>query len=374
MSENSTIPTVQIVDLLTEIVNTIQTQDVTASRAKMELLEQLKIIDSKTDTIRTNFPKLIETLSNFDSKIALSFEKIQGVSERLSTVIEHVDVAEKALKNFQQQTQNLSLEKSLLEISKAERTSKELSQNLNRSKTEFYNEINSITTDTLKQFSRIKGEIDTISNIFSTKISTKIIDDVSSSLSKKYLYNLNATVENSSTEFANNFTEKAFDSVKNKVKEQGDEIFQEAQEKLFEIRKINSRIVDTAQASAELFQEQEESFRSYYRQLEKKEEVKSKLGWVLGAVGVLVFLGIFGLLVRYVSDATVEKAINFQNLETKFQLMGFEPEQNRELCQKALNLQFQENPPQLKYCFYLKNPTMQYTVKNDGRNLLIFTK
>ncbi|MFC2995462.1 hypothetical protein ACFODO_09310, partial [Acinetobacter sichuanensis] len=132
MSENSTIPTVQIVDLLTEIVNTIQTQDVTASRAKMELLEQLKIIDSKTDTIRTNFPKLIETLSNFDSKIALSFEKIQGVSERLSTVIEHVDVAEKALKNFQQQTQNLSLEKSLLEISKAERTSKELSQNLNR--------------------------------------------------------------------------------------------------------------------------------------------------------------------------------------------------------------------------------------------------
>ena len=369
MTENS-----EIIDLLTAIVGTIESQDLAANRAKMELLEQLKIIDSKTDTIRTNFPKLIETLSNFDSKIASSFEKIQGVSERLSTVIEHVNVAENALKNFQQQSQNLSLEKSLLEISKAEKTSKELSQNLNKSKTEFYNEINNITTETLKQFSRIKGEIDTISNIFSTKISTKIVDDVSSSLSKKYLYNLNATVENSSTEFANNFTEKAFDSVKNKVKEQGDEIFQEAQEKLFEIRKINSRIVDTAQASAELFQEQEESFRSYYRQLEKKEEVKSKLGWVLGAVGVLVFLGIFGLLVRYVSDATVEKAINFQNLETKFQLMGFEPEQNRELCQKALNLQFQENPPQLKHCFYLKNPTMQYTVKNDGRNLLIFTK
>lgn len=369
MTENS-----EIIDLLTAIVGTIESQDLAANRAKMELLEQLKIIDSKTDTVRTNFPKLIETLSNFDGKIASSFEKIKDVSERLTAVVESIKIAEKSLKNFQHQTQNLSLEKSLIEIEKAEKMSKELSQNLNKSKTEFYTEINDITTDTLRQFSRIKGEIDKISNIFSTKISTEIIEEVSSKLSKNYLYNLNENIKESSTNFANNFTEKAFDSVKNKVKEKGDEIFQEAQEKLFEISNINSRIVGKAQASAELFQEQEESFRSYYRQLEKKEEVKSKLGWVLGAVGVLVFLGIFGLLVRYVSDATVEKAINFQNLETKFQLMGFEPEQNRELCQKALNLQFQENPPQLKYCFYLKNPTLQFTVKNDGRNLLIFTK
>ena len=92
MTDNS-----EIIDLLTAIVSTIESQDEKANKAKFELLEQLKIIASKTDTVSTNFPKLIETLSNFDSKIASSFDDIQNVSKQLNSVVQQISVAQKAL-------------------------------------------------------------------------------------------------------------------------------------------------------------------------------------------------------------------------------------------------------------------------------------
>ena len=94
MTENN-----EIIDLLTAIVSTIESRDQQAQQAKTELIEKLTAIASNTDKVSTNFPKLIETMSNFDSKIASSFEDIQNVSKRLNSVVEQVGIAEKALLN-----------------------------------------------------------------------------------------------------------------------------------------------------------------------------------------------------------------------------------------------------------------------------------
>ena len=115
MTDNS-----EIIDLLTAIVSTIENQDKQAQTAKLELLEQLKVIASKTDTVSTNFPKLIETLSNFDSKIASSFDDIQSVSKQLDSVVQQVSIAEQAILNVQQQSQKLNLNSTLRSINEAD--------------------------------------------------------------------------------------------------------------------------------------------------------------------------------------------------------------------------------------------------------------
>ena len=112
----------EIIDLLTAIVSTIETSDTKAQTAKSELLEQLKVIASKTDTVSTNFPKLIETLSNFDSKIASSFDDIQNVSNKLDSVVQQVSIAEKAILSVQQQAQNLRLDDTIKTLYDADQT------------------------------------------------------------------------------------------------------------------------------------------------------------------------------------------------------------------------------------------------------------
>ncbi|HFZ2943343.1 TPA: hypothetical protein ACIJ8T_004523, partial [Salmonella enterica subsp. enterica serovar Paratyphi A] len=72
------------IDLLTAIVSSIETSDENSQKAKSEILEQLKLLISKTDVVSTNFPKLIETLSTFDNKIASSFSNIENIEKRLS--------------------------------------------------------------------------------------------------------------------------------------------------------------------------------------------------------------------------------------------------------------------------------------------------
>ena len=111
MTENN-----EIIDLLTAIVSTIESRDQQAQQAKTELIEKLTAIASNTDKVSTNFPKLIETMSNFDSKIASSFEDIQNVSKRLNSVVEQVGIAEKALLNVQQQSQKLRLDETVRSI------------------------------------------------------------------------------------------------------------------------------------------------------------------------------------------------------------------------------------------------------------------
>ena len=55
MTENN-----EIIDLLTAIVSTIESQDQQAQQAKTELLKKLTAIASNTDKVITNFHKLID--------------------------------------------------------------------------------------------------------------------------------------------------------------------------------------------------------------------------------------------------------------------------------------------------------------------------
>ena len=121
MTDNS-----EIIDLLTAIVSTIESQDIQAQKAKSELVEQLKVIASKTDTVSTNFPKLIETLSNFDSKIASSFDDIQNVSKQLNSVVQQISVAQKALETVRLQASNLNIEQTTTHIRNADAHARQL--------------------------------------------------------------------------------------------------------------------------------------------------------------------------------------------------------------------------------------------------------
>ena len=149
MTDNS-----EIIDLLTAIVSTIETSDIKAQTAKSELLEQLKVIASKTDTVSTNFPKLIETLSNFDSKIASSFDDIQNVSKQLNSVVEQVSIAEKAILSVQQQAQNLRLDDTIKTLYDADQTAQQLNRHLNSSSTKYAENMSAATNIAIDQINK----------------------------------------------------------------------------------------------------------------------------------------------------------------------------------------------------------------------------
>ena len=132
MTDNS-----EIIDLLTAIVSTIESQDIQAQKAKSELVEQLKVIASKTDTVSTNFPKLIETLSNFDIKIASSFSNIENIDKRLSTVTNQIKSIENSVLNTQQQSKNLQLDHIIEKLSNADQQAQQLSNHLRNSSTKY---------------------------------------------------------------------------------------------------------------------------------------------------------------------------------------------------------------------------------------------
>ena len=187
MTDNS-----EIIDLLTAIVSTIESQDEKANKAKFELLEQLKVIASKTDTVSTNFPKLIETLSNFDSKIASSFDDIQNVSNKLDSVVQQVSIAEKAILSVQQQAQNLRLDDTIKTLYDADQTAQQLNRHLNSSSTKYAENMSAATNIAIDQINKLKKEVsiiaDSFSQIVSTDISNKIISDVSSKLTQQLIH------------------------------------------------------------------------------------------------------------------------------------------------------------------------------------------
>ena len=201
MTDNNT-----VIELLTAIVSTIESNDKNANQAKSELMEQLKIIASKTDTISTNFPKLIETMSNFDSKVASSFEDVENVSTRLNRIIEQVDITEKALLSVQKQTQNLRLDETTQAINNADINAQKLNQILKSTSTDYTTHMNNVTEFALSQIRKLNDEIDTISksfaNIVSNHISKKVISDVSQKLTKQLITDLQAQIETGAKETA----------------------------------------------------------------------------------------------------------------------------------------------------------------------------
>ena len=145
-----------IIDLLTAIVSTIETQDANTEASKNQVLKQLEIIASNTEKVSTNFPKLIETLSNFDSKIASSFDDIQNVSNKLDSVVQQVSIAEKAILSVQQQAQNLRLDDTIKTLYDADQTAQQLNEDLNSSSTKYAENMSAATNIAIDQINKLK--------------------------------------------------------------------------------------------------------------------------------------------------------------------------------------------------------------------------
>ncbi|MEK5772039.1 hypothetical protein VXE29_15895, partial [Acinetobacter variabilis] len=133
------------IDLLTAIVSSIETSDENSQKAKSEILEQLKLLISKTDVVSTNFPKLIETLSTFDNKIASSFSNIENIEKRLSVVTNQIKSIENSVLNTQQQSKNLQLDHIIEKLSNADQQAQQLSNHLRNSSTKYLENMNAAT-------------------------------------------------------------------------------------------------------------------------------------------------------------------------------------------------------------------------------------
>ena len=173
MTDNS-----EIIDLLTAIVSTIENQDKQAQTAKLELLEQLKVIASKTDTVSTNFPKLIETLSNFDSKIASSFDDIQNVSKQLNSVVQQISVAQKALEAVKLRASNLNIEQTAAHIKNADVHARQLTEHLENNGQRYQNNMRAATNIAIQQVEILKNQVSTISDSFSDIVSNRISEEI----------------------------------------------------------------------------------------------------------------------------------------------------------------------------------------------------
>ena len=201
----------EIIDLLTAIVSTIENQDEKGNKAKSELLEQLKIIAAKTDTVSTNFPKLIQTLSNFDNKVASSFDDIQNVSKQLNSVVQQISVAQKALEIVRLQASNLNIDNTTAYIKKADAHARQLTEHLENNSQRYRNNMNAATNIAIQQIDTLKNQVsiisDNFSEIVSSRISEEIINQVSSKLVQQITDQLKSEIEVSAKETAQKLTD-----------------------------------------------------------------------------------------------------------------------------------------------------------------------
>ena len=212
----------ETIDLLTAIVDTIESSDEKAQQAKSELLEQLKLLTSKTDVVSTNFPKLIETLSTFDNKIASSFSNIENNDKRLSTVTNQIKSIENSVLNTQQQSKNLQLDHIIEKLSNADQQAQQLSNHLRNSSTKYLENMNAATNIARKKIEELETEVaniaDSFSKIVSTRIADNVVTDVSSRL-KNHVFRETVTgIEIGANEVAQTLTNKAFKNIDSTLK------------------------------------------------------------------------------------------------------------------------------------------------------------
>jgi uncharacterized phage infection (PIP) family protein YhgE len=372
MSDNS-----EIIDLLTAIVSTIETSDTKAQTAKSELLEQLKVIASKTDTISTNFPKLIETLSNFDSKIASSFDDIQNVSKQLNSVVEKVNIAEQAILNVQQQAQKLKLDSTVNSINEADERAQQLNKHLNNSSTKYVENMSAATNIAIEQINKLKNEVSTIADSFSKIVSDQIADSVTSKVSKtladKLLNELDNKIEHVSSKTAERFTASALEQIKPQISTFSDTLAKSNEQYLQRFNANRDEVLEASETSNKLYLEREKTYQAHV----SKEKAVVKRNWLL--IGFAVYIGFSATVagtayaVQKSAENSVDEALSYLKLRNNLTQLGFSVE-DKEFCQSILpKEQFTFNSgPQVSSCFYLRNPSEQYTVNN--RNLMIFTK
>ena len=372
MTDNS-----EIIDLLTAIVSTIESQDVQAKTAKNELLEQLKVIASKTDAVSTNFPKLIETLSNFDSKIASSFDDIQNVSKQLNSVVDKVNIAEQAILNVQQQSQKLNLNSTLRSINEADEQAQQLNKHLKSSSSQYVENMNSATDIAIEQINKLKNEVSTIADSFSKIVSSKIADNVIDTVSARFTDKLTKDFDNkishASSNAADKLTSQTFEKIQPAITAFSEKIAKSNEQDFQRFNATRAAVIEASKASHKLYLEREHAYQAHV----SKEKAVVKRNWLLIFLGGWIALSITAVgitfAVKNASESTVNDALNYLTLKNELNKNGFSVE-DKEFCQSILpKQQFNFNQgPQVSTCFYLRSPSKEYEV--NGRNLMIFTK
>ena len=372
MTDNS-----EIIDLLTAIVSTIESQDAQAQSAKAELLEQLKVIASKTDTVSTNFPKLIETLSNFDSKIASSFDDIQNVSKQLNSVVDKANIAEQAILNIQQQSQKLRLDSTLRSISEADEQAQQLNKHLKSSSSQYVENMSSATNIAIEQINKLKNEVSTIADSFSKIVSSKIADNVIDAVSTRFTNKLTQDFDNkishASSNAADKLTSQTFEKIQPAITAFSEKIAKSNEQDLQRFNASRAAVIEASKASHKLYLEREHAYQAHV----SKEKAVVKRNWLLIFLGGWIALSITAVgitfAVKNASESTVNDALNYLTLKNELNKNGFSVE-DKEFCQSILPKQqfnFSQGP-QVSTCFYLRSPSKEYEV--NGRNLMIFTK
>ena len=364
MTDNS-----EIIDLLTAIVSTIESQDEKANKAKFELLEQLKIIASKTDTVSTNFPKLIETLSNFDSKIASSFDDIQNVSKQLNSVVQQISVAQKALEAVKLQASNLNIEQTAAHIKNADVHARQLTEHLENNGQRYQNNMRAATNIAIQQVEILKNQVSTISDSFSdivsNRISEEIINQVSSKLTQQISDQLKSEIEVSAKDTAEklvsstfNKLDFAFNNAEQRLKENStafhNQIITTYNADLKTVKEISTELQATAQRSAELYQQREKAYQDHV--LEEKKEQKLSLlkkfgiGWAIVTITGLTF----GLLSQTMVESGIEKALNYRMIEARLKGLGLQM-LSPDICKNYIPKQAFSQIPAIQTCFQFRN-------------------
>ena len=364
MTDNS-----EIIDLLTAIVSTIESQDIQAQKAKSELVEQLKVIASKTDTVSTNFPKLIETLSNFDSKIASSFDDIQNVSKQLNSVVQQISVAQKALEIVRLQASNLNIEQTTTHIKNADAQAKQLTEHLENKSQRYQNNMRAATNIAIQQVEILKKQVSTISDSFSdivsNRISEEIINQVSSKLTQQISDQLKSEIEVSAKDTAEklvsstfNKLDFAFNNAEQRLKENStafhNQIITTYNADLKTVKEISTELQATAQRSAELYQQREKAYQDHV--LEEKKEQKLSLlkkfgiGWAIVTITGLTF----GLLSQTMVESGIEKALNYRMIEARLKGLGLQM-LSPDICKNYIPKQAFSQIPAIQTCFQFRN-------------------
>ena len=364
MTDNS-----EIIDLLTAIVSTIETSDIKAQTAKSELLEQLKLLASKTDTVSTNFPKLIETLSNFDSKIASSFDDIQNVSKQLNSVVQQISVAQKALEIVRLQASNLNIEQTTTHIKNADAQAKQLTEHLENNSQRYQNNMRAATNIAIQQVAILKKQVSTISDSFSdivsNRISEEIIGQVSSKLTQQISDQLKSEIEVSAKDTAEklvsstfNKLDFAFNNAEQRLKENStafhNQIITTYNADLKTVKEISTELQATAQRSAELYQQREKAYQDHV--LEEKKEQKLSLlkkfgiGWAIVTITGLTF----GLLSQTMVESGIEKALNYRMIEARLKGLGLQM-LSPDICKNYIPKQAFSQIPAIQTCFQFRN-------------------
>ena len=364
MTDNS-----EIIDLLTAIVSTIESQDIQAQKAKSELVEQLKVIASKTDTVSTNFPKLIETLSNFDSKIASSFDDIQNVSKQLNSVVQQISVAQKALEIVRLQASNLNIEQTTTHIKNADAQAKQLTEHLENNSQRYQNNMRAATNIAIQQVEILKKQVSTISDSFSdivsNRISEEIIGQVSSKLTQQISDQLKSEIEVSAKDTAEklasstfNKLNSTFNSAEQLLKKNStafhNQIITTYNADLKTVKEISTELQATAQRSAELYQQREKAYQDHV--LEEKKEQKLSLlkkfgiGWAIVTITGLTF----GLLSQTMVESGIEKALNYRMIEARLKGLGLQM-LSPDICKNYIPKQAFSQIPAIQTCFQFRN-------------------